>query len=266
MAKTMTTENRNLKFSKANTKISKLYKIEALQKFLYDENNKERKIYSFDLLAGKTCPFANECKAWVVENVKTGKRTIRDGKHCRFRCYAASLEAIYGAVYEQHRHNTSVLKNQKTPEQFHDIILENLPKNAGIIRLHSSGDFFSLNYFLGWLLVAESRPDILIYCYTKSIKYLKYANMISPRCGKIRENFLVTGSLGGKCDDEIDKIGIRSVDIVFSEEEAKEKSLKIDNDDSHAATSGGSFALLIHGVQPKGTKASKALYQIMRKK
>jgi hypothetical protein len=38
---------------------------------------------------------------------------------------------------------------------------------------------------------------------------------------------------------------------VFSIQEALEKNLPIDNDDSHALLGGEDFALLIHGTQPK---------------
>ena len=40
--------------------------------------------------------------------------------------------------------------------------------------------------------------------------------------------------------------------------EAEAGYLPIDHDDSHAATVGGSFALLLHGVQPAGSEAAEA--------
>jgi len=49
---------------------------------------------------------------------------------------------------------------------------------------------------------------------------------------------------------------------VFSEAEAVDLGLFIDHDDSHAANPtwrDESFALLIHGTQPKGTEAATAL-------
>ena len=50
--------------------------------------------------------------------------------------------------------------------------------------------------------------------------------------------------------------------MVFSEAEAEELGLEIDSDDSHAARpdlQNQSFALLIHGVQPAGSEAGKAV-------
>ena len=50
--------------------------------------------------------------------------------------------------------------------------------------------------------------------------------------------------------------------VVFSEDEAYERGLEIDHNDSHAAVPDwefDDFALLIHGTQPKGTEAAEAL-------
>ena len=47
--------------------------------------------------------------------------------------------------------------------------------------------------------------------------------------------------------------------MVFSEAEAASLGLEIDHDDSHAMRPGPSFALLLHGVQPRGTAAGRAL-------
>lgn len=257
----MKTEKK-LRFSKANTKLRKLIKVESLKKYLVDEKTgKNRKIYSLDLLAGQTCPYAKECKSWVYTDKTTGKQSIKDGKDCRFRCYAVSLERYLPNVYELHKHNTDVLKKCRSPKQFADVISKNLPKNTGIVRIHSSGDFFNRNYFLGWLRVAESNPDKLFYCYTKCLKYLESIDMLEPENGKIRENFLVTASRGGKQDDKIEGLGLRSVSVIYSEGEA---ILPIDNDDSHAASPCGSFSILIHGTQPVGSEPGKAVYKIRK--
>ena len=50
--------------------------------------------------------------------------------------------------------------------------------------------------------------------------------------------------------------------MVFSEEEAEARGLEIDHDDSHAAVPSwlnNDFALLVHGVQPAGSEAARAL-------
>jgi hypothetical protein len=52
--------------------------------------------------------------------------------------------------------------------------------------------------------------------------------------------------------------------VVYSEQEAIDKGLEIDHDDTHAAFGKDNFALLIHGTQPAGSAASKALQVIKR--
>jgi hypothetical protein len=55
---------------------------------------------------------------------------------------------------------------------------------------------------------------------------------------------------------------------VFSEQEAISQGLEIDHDDSHAADPDfrdSDFALLIHGVQPKGSEASAAIKELKAK-
>jgi hypothetical protein len=42
-------------------------------------------------------------------------------------------------------------------------------------------------------------------------------------------------------------------------------SFEIDHDDYHAAFGAESFALLIHGTQPKGSTASQALQELKRR-
>ena len=52
--------------------------------------------------------------------------------------------------------------------------------------------------------------------------------------------------------------------VVYSEQEAIDKGLEIDHDDTHAAFGKENFALLIHGTQPKGSAASVALSAIKK--
>ena len=109
-----------------------------------------------------------------------------------------------------------------------------------------------------WWLTASENPDKLFYAYTKSLRYW----IDIPNEMPILDNFILTASYGGRSDHQIDELGFRSAKVVFSEAEAEALGLEIDHDDSHAAIPAlrnQDFALLIHGVQPKGSDASKAL-------
>lgn len=224
-----------VRFSNANTKVAKLAKVPALQPYLEGG----RKIYNFDLLAGHSCPFAHECKSKVVN----GK--VKDGKHTKYRCFAASLEALYPTSYNLHKENFDTLRKLDRNRMLEELESA-IPHNAGIVRVHSSGDFFNYDYFRAWMQVARNHPNILFYAYTKSLTYWSKYRPYIPK------NFVLTASRGGLRDDLITKKGFREAIVIFHEDEAEKLGLEIDKDDSHAANShGGSFTLLIHGVQPK---------------
>lgn len=242
-----------LKFSKANNKIKHLAQVQSIAQYL----SNGKKIYSFDLLSGWACPFAQDCYAKVYEDSK-GKRSIQDGPKTEFRCFSASQEALYTNLYKLRKHNYEVIKSYSAESTMTDLILESLPKNAGVVRIHVAGDFLNRNYFRAWMKTAQKRPDILFYAYTKSLPYW-VENL--GECAII-DNLVLTASRGGRRDDLIESNGLRSVSVVMSEGEAEDFNLPIDHDDSHAADPSqrfNNFALLIHGTQPAGSVASKAV-------
>lgn len=238
-----------VKFSAANVKIQALKLVAAIASFLAAK----RKVYSFDLLSGFSCPFAEECLSKV--HIVDGKRKLKDGPKTKFRCFSSSQEATYTNVYKLRKANFEALKGLSAAQMF-TVISSVLPKNLGVCRIHVAGDFFSQAYFDAWLAIAIACPDRLFYAYTKSLTYwLKRRNDIPA-------NFVLTASYGGRLDAKIESEGLRSVKVVFSEQEASDLGLEIDHDDSHAADPSKvnkDFAPLIHGIQPKGSDASEAI-------
>ena len=244
-----------LKFSKANAKTQALANDAELADYLTDK----RKIYSLDLLSGYSCPSAKKClsKAVVQDN---GKRKIKDGKDTEFRCFSASQEVQYTNVYNSRKHNFDLLRKKNHGEMV-SLINGSLPENAGIVRIHVAGDFFSLPYMHAWYEVAMLNPNVLFYAYTKSLRFWVGGINELP----ILHNFVLTASYGGTHDHMINEFNLRSAKVVFSEAEAEELGLEIDHDDSHAAKPtlrDDSFALLVHGTQPKGSAASVALKEL----
>jgi len=236
-----------LKFGKANDKTKKLYKVKELKSFL----TKGKKVYNFDLLAGFSCPFADKCLTKAIRNPKTGKTTVWDGPNTEFRCFAASGEARLPDVYNAHKHNFDLLRKCSDWKTMFLLISQSIPKNAGVIRVHSSGDFFNPAYMRAWIAVANNNPSIHFYAYTKSIQWALDSEWPT--------NFVVTGSFGGKQDAILSNSDLRTAKVVNWKSEAKELGLEIDDNDSHAAIGLESFALLIHSTQKAGTEASKSV-------
>ena len=245
-----------LTYSPANAKLRKLAKAPSVKPWLAGG----RKVYSLDLLSGWSCPFASQCLSKVHVGAD-GKRYLTDGKVTLFRCFSASQEAVYTESYNMRLRNFETLRQAKTTSAMLDCLTEALPARAGVVRLHVAGDVFSPHYFEALTELARLNPDVLFYAYTKSIRY-----WIADRARVRRlNNFVLTASYGGRDDDLIKRHRLRYAKVVLSTYQARQERLPIDHDDSHAADpvrSGQSFALLIHGQQPSGSKAQKAVKRL----
>lgn len=216
------------------------------------------KLYTFSILSGRNCPWAHNCKS-TAHVGDDGRRWIVDGADTEFRCFSASQETLYPALYDQRDDNGGILAvAARSVRQAAGMLVATLPSDAAAIRLRVGGDFRTLAYFDAWRLVASWRPQIRFYAYTKALP------LWIKRRDAIPENFVLTASYGGKRDDLIAEHGLRFARVVLSESEAQELGLAIDHDDSHAIERGESFALLIHGVQPKGTAAAAAVADMRR--
>jgi hypothetical protein len=214
-------------------------------------------IYTFSLPAGHFCPFAKACQSKAHRH--TGR--IKDGQNTEFRCYAASSEARARSVRESRWHNAELLRACKSKKEITQLILESLSRYAGVVRIHVSGDFFSQDYFDSWLEVAALRPETRFYAYTKSLPFWT-ARLQEVGTGHVAgtvPNFILTASYGGTHDHLIEQHNLRFAKVVFSILEAQAEGLAIDHDDSLAMKHGPSFALLLHGTQPPGSPAAKAL-------
>lgn len=217
-----------LKLSFNNSKLRKLQEYLHLPK---------RSVGSFDLPAGYTCPMARECKSY--SNRVTGK--ITDGKEMVFRCYAASTEAVFTQTRELRWHNFDLLHGLNT-EEMATTINSSIPNNVKVLRVHSSGDFFSHEYFMAWVRVAEMRPEITFFGYSK---VLDCVNAVKPK------NFHLVYSFGGASDMQITNEPV--VRVVKSIDDARSLPVVCQSnpaDDYEFIVSGKSFAILIHGVQP----------------
>ena len=239
-----------LKFGDPNAKLKKMIRKLGLT------------LKTFTLPAGWSCPAAEEC--FSRADRETGK--VTDGEDTVFRCFMASAEARSPSLRKLVWHNFELLKKAlKLDAQagFENmphtaaLINDSLPKKFDIMRVHVGGDYFSKKYLQAWIEVAKINPDKVFYSYSKSLHFFKEF--------ALPENLVLTASRGGKHDDMIDLHGWKEALVVYSEQEAAERGLEIDHDDTHAAFGKENFALLIHGTQPKGSMASKALSAIKKK-
>lgn len=208
----------------------------------------------FNLPAGKTCPGAMFCKSFAI--VTPEGRKIVDGQHTEFRCFAASSEVQYDQVFYNRADNfQQVLDALKCGSvnplvQLIDAgIQQNRNRNTRRVRIHESGDFFSLGYLQAWVEVAIANPDLVFYCYSKSLNFFLHVDLPS--------NFYLTASYGGRFDYLIDEGYFpRYAKVVESLEVADALGLPVDVNEDHCFLP-GPYALLVHGTQPKGSEWGK---------
>lgn len=239
-----------LKFARGNAKLDKL------------EAKTGRKVYSFSILSGHSCPYAKDCASYV-DRLENGRLKLHDGPHTQFRCFSASQEALFKPVYNSRLHNMGLVElAAKSVYDAADCIVQNIPRNAGIIRIHVGGDLKTKAYMHAWIMAATKRQDLIFYAYTKSLPFWVALNHLIP------DNLLMTASYGGYKDELIESCGLRYSKVVYSGYAARKLHLPIDHDDSHAALPkyrNQSFALLVHGMQPAGSAAGKAVRRLSGK-
>lgn len=224
-----------LKFSKNNSKLASLAKALNLRK---------TQVVGFDLPAGWTCPAALDCKS-KADRI-TGK--ITDGEHCKFRCYAASGESRLPGSRAMRWYNFDLLRQAGTSAKMAALILDSIPGQAIVVRIHTSGDFYNKKYFNAWIKVAQARPGITFYGYTKQAQYLE--DIVLPG------NMRLVISHGGRNDNSARHVARAYVMFGTS------ACIPVYDDvksELHVLYNDGDFGLLIHGNQPAGSKAARAL-------
>ena len=244
-----------------------------MQKLKFSNNSKQaklknipielapnRSIWSFNLPSGYSCPGALDCLS-KADKI-TGK--ITDGSQTLYRCFSASDEARSPQARAQRWHNFTLLRQYKNANDIAMLINRSLPSvDIDVLRIHVSGDFYSQAYFIAWIKVCNANRHIRFYAYTKSVNY--WVHCIDQGIN-IPSNLILNASRGGRYDALIDQYRLKSAEVVFSLEEAEQRGLQIDHNDSLAMTPGPkNFALLLHGGQPKGSVASKALGTLREK-
>lgn len=237
-------------FKKPNSKLQKL------QKTLAIHHNRKIRVYSFGTLSGHTCKAAVDCLAWVDYDEKNDTYKLEDGPQAKFRCFAASAEAVYDDAYNHRLKTMEFVRSHNSANTLASALDADLPANADYVRIHDAGDIDSATEFKAWILLAKRRPDCVFYGYTKMLPlWVKYRHLLP-------QNLVLTASRGGKFDTMIERHNLREAVVVFTTEKAKELGLELDDDDSSAARQDlreRSFALLIHGQGKAGSKQAQIM-------
>lgn len=146
---------------------------------LSDGNTKLKKsgIVSFNLIPITHCPLAGSCKAFCYATV--GQQAFASGVKRR----AAAFKATLAPDFVQQMHAE----------------IQRWKKKIKAIRVHDSGDFYSMDYLKAWLEIARLNPDVKFYAYSKSLPFIHKAYDL----GLVPSNFRLIQSVGGLADSRI---------------------------------------------------------------
>jgi hypothetical protein len=133
-------------------------------------------IWSFGITPGASCPMAGACSTFCYAQ-----------KGC-YRIFAKTV------VPKLNRDFKSTKK-----KNFADTMIAEIKKKRHLryVRIHSEGDFYDQEYLDKWVKIAKACPDVVFYCYTKSLHLDWTSFMRLPNTKRIQ-------SVGGRLDSEID--------------------------------------------------------------
>ena len=134
-------------------------------KLLRNSNSKIKKtnikndanIFVFDLPSGES---------------ENGEIICTGANTCKLICYASKGFYIMPSVKKAYETNYYYSKQDNFVQLIQNEI-NSKKKKITHIRIHSSGDFYNIDYLLKWLTIAEMNKNIVFYCYTKSIEMFK---------------------------------------------------------------------------------------------
>lgn len=200
--------------------------------YLSNTNSKLRKnnIFTFGIPAGysaagiKTCPNAGECLKG---------------------CYARQGFYVMPNVAKKQEERLELFL--ETPGLFILTISEEIKRRkVKRMRIHESGDFFSVEYTNCWLEIIRRNPKTKFYAYTKMVRFFKAREALLPT------NFHVIYSEGGTQDHSINRESDKHSRVFSSEKEMRESGYADNFRSDYAALIGKQkIGLVYHGNPSK---------------
>jgi hypothetical protein len=125
---------------------------------------------------------------------KTGIITCPNAGSCAKGCYAMQGFYVMPNVAKKQEERLALALSAS----FVDVIdAEIKARKVKRLRIHDSGDFFSVSYTNKWIEVMRRNPGVRFYAYTKMVTFFKAREKVLP------DNFHVIYSEGGKQDGKI---------------------------------------------------------------
>ena len=134
---------------------------------------------------------------------QTGKTVCPFAKDCVKYCYAQKGNYKYPSVIKGLNKRYELSKTKDFVPMMNATIVLERPTH---VRIHDSGDFYSIKYLNKWVEIAKENTNVIFYAYTKSIKFFK-GDIDKPK------NLKIISSEGSKTDNLIDTLKDRHARI-----------------------------------------------------
>lgn len=118
--------------------------------------NKTLNLYTFNLPSGRTCPGKSD---W-----------------CKKHCYAAKGNFLYANVRDGQAWRWG--QTQDLDAFVEAMVKEIRERNILHVRIHSAGDFYSVDYFRAWLEIARRLPAVKFLAYTRTWRIPEFAAVL----------------------------------------------------------------------------------------
>ena len=189
--------------------------------------NKVR-VLNFSLPAYKTqnnkvvCPFAKDCIKY---------------------CYAQKGNYRFPSVKKGLNKRYELSKKDEFITIMNANILLERPTH---VRIHDSGDFYSVNYLNKWIQIANDNKEVIFYAYTKSIPFFKRTKEMDTTF-LLPKNLIIIFSQGSKKDNLINTLTDRHSKIFTNiNDMLKENYINASDNDLNAITDNKKVGLLLH--------------------
>ena len=165
-----------------------------------------------------------------------GKTTCPFAKDCIKYCYAKKGNYRFSNVKKGQQKRYELTKTNNFIKIMNANILLERPTH---VRIHDSGDFYSIKYLNKWMQIAKDNKDVIFYAYTKSIQFFKGL--------QLPKNLKIIFSEGSKKDDLINTLKDRHARIFKSVGKLlKAGYIDASNNDLNAITTNKKVGLVYH--------------------
>lgn len=128
---------------------------------------------------------------------ESGKLTCPAASECLKGCYARQGFYVMPNVAAAQEARLALAMGDDFIWSINSELLRRKPK---LVRIHDSGDFFSMTYYRKWRDIAAMNPKVQFYAYTKMVGMFK-----THACPTPPANMKIVFSYGGKWDAMIDR-------------------------------------------------------------